>query len=101
MTYENIDPVLRHWAERHQLQLFTSYQDSDVRTVFVHGADNQRGQIWVDPPSRDGAIVIHAAVYRRAERSNQHSVASAERENLESLLEDAYAKVLDWLEESS
>jgi len=101
VPYEVIDSVFRAWANRRNLQVFTRYQDSDVRTVFLHGADAQRGQIWVDPPSKSGMVAIHFAVYRRRGQDNQTSVANAEPERLEEMLEEAYGTVVEWLNEAS
>lgn len=101
VSYEAIDSVFRAWAKRNALQVFTHYQDTDVRTVFLHGADSQRGQIWVDPPSQDGTAAIHIAVYRRRGRDNQTSVATADLETLDAMLDEAYATVVKWLSDAS
>ena len=97
MTYESVDPVFREWAKRHDLEVFTHYHETEVRTVFVQGADSERGQIWMDPPAPDGAVAIHAAVYRKRGRDNQKTDLLAEPDRLEAVLDEAYARIVDWL----
>ena len=97
MSYETIDTILKEWAARHGLQLYTRYQDTDVRTVFLEGTGRERGQVWVDPPGADGRIAVHAAVYRKRGRDNEKAELSAIVNDLESVLETAYAKVVAWL----
>jgi hypothetical protein len=46
-------------------------------------------------------VAIHIAVYRRRGQDNQTSVATAEPERLEEMLEEAYGTVVEWLNEAS
>jgi hypothetical protein len=100
MSYKTIDEVLRNWAARHALQLYTRYQESDVRTVFLEGLGRERGQIWIDPPGMGGRVDVHAAVYRERGRENEKAELLASMADLESVLEQAYSMVVVWLKGS-
>lgn len=101
MKYESVDPVFGEWAKRHGLEVFTRYHETDVRTVFMQGANSERGQIWIDPPASDGAVAVHVAVYRNRGRDNQKSDLLAERDSLDAVLDEAYALIAGWLAISS
>lgn len=97
MSYEAIDTVLNDWSARHELELYTRYQDSEVRTVFLQGTGRERGQVWIDPPGVDGRVVVHAAVYRKRGRDNEKTELPATAGDLASVLESAYTIVVSWL----
>ena len=101
MSYETIDNVIYAWSARHGVQLSTTYQDSEVRTVSFAGKGRERGQIWIDPPSNAGDIVVHVAVYCKRGKDNMVTELLATRSDLDSVLEYAYALVADWLVLSS
>ena len=100
MSYTTIDNIIYVWASNHGLQLNTRYQDTEVRTAFLSGSGRERGQIWVDPPSPEGEVVVHAAVYRKRGKDNQTAEIPVNASELGAALERAYALVADWLAEA-
>ncbi|HOI54378.1 MAG TPA: hypothetical protein PLP01_03945 [Phycisphaerae bacterium] len=97
MSYEPMDSLLQEWAMKHGLAMKTLYHDTDVRTVLLQGPQGERGQIWVDAPTGDGSVVVHAAVYRKRGRDNRTEEMQTDLFGLGSVLEQAYALVVDWL----
>lgn len=100
MSYATIDNIVHDWASKHGLQVNTQYQDTDVRTVFLPGRGRDRGQIWIDPPSPEGEVLVHAAVYRRRGKDNQTTEIPVSTGELGVALERAYALVAGWLGEA-
>jgi hypothetical protein len=97
MTYATIDSIIDGWTTRHGLELFTSYHDTEVRTVFLEGSEEERSQIWIDAPDSGQDITVHVAVYRKRGRDNQKTELSATPETLDSVLDQAYDTATDWL----
>ena len=64
MSYEDIDPVISVWVEKHNLTLFTEHQDCAVRSVDVVSPSGQKLQIWIDRP-RSGKVAVHLWDYRK------------------------------------
>jgi hypothetical protein len=99
MSFAAIDPVLDEWSKENRLQLFTSYQDEAVRTVFLDGMAGERSQIWLDPVAADGTFNVHVAVYRKRGRDNEQAERSATAENLVNVLDEALSLARDWLKQ--
>jgi hypothetical protein len=67
VSYEEIDPIITEWAERHNLTLFTEHQDCAVRSVDIVSASGQKFQIWIDRP-RSGKVAVHLWDYKKQRR---------------------------------
>ena len=91
MSYQEIDAIIRDWADKYKLTLYTSYQDQEVRSVDVADPRGQKYQIWIDPPDRKGNVEVHAWDYSRKRKDYAVSINDLRR-----CLEDAYAVVLHW-----
>jgi hypothetical protein len=63
--YDQIDPILRTWADAHGLHVYTGHKQNNVRSMTVYlwmGARHEStGHIWLDPPNELGLVGIHAA----------------------------------------
>lgn len=93
MSYQNIDLIIRDWADKHKLTLYTSYRDHEVRSVDVVDQRGRKYQIWIDPPDQKGNVEVHAWDYRRKRKDYAVSI-----NNLSSCLDDAYDVVLHWIQ---
>ena len=90
---ELIDPVIRAWAGRHTLHVYTSYKDEEVRSVDVVSSKGLRCQIWIDRPDERGNVKVHVWDYKK--RSEK---CEATASDLARCLEQAYATAMKWLE---
>lgn len=90
MSYESIDKVIKSWASKHRLSLYTEYKDSEVRSVDVVDHSGKKFQIWIDKPS-DETVGVHAWDYKRRRRDWEPAVAE-----LGEALEQAIAQVDEW-----
>ena len=95
MSYQQIDPVIWDWVDKHNLSVYTSYQDYEVRSVDVVDQQGQKYQIWIDPPDQFGNVAVHAWDYKK--RRKDYIVSINE---LRSCLEEAYNIVLHWIQTS-
>jgi hypothetical protein len=55
--FKSIDPTLATWAKANSLKWYTEYQDTEVRSFFVHPDSKGRVQIAVDAPHHEQTVV--------------------------------------------
>lgn len=90
MSYSSIHSIIQNWTKKHQLVLYSRYQDADVRSVEIVDGTGNRYQIWVEEPKGEH-VGVHAWDYRR-----QRSDWQTTRKELENCLDEARAMVLKW-----
>lgn len=90
MKYIAIDPIIDKWAKIHSLTLYTTYQDSEVRSVDLVDTKGYRYQIWIDTPI-DDSVAVHAWDYRKKRKDWVVKI-----EELNDCLEDALDTVKKW-----
>jgi hypothetical protein len=93
MSYENIDPIIREWANKHKLTVYSSYQDYEVRSLDVVDEKGRKYQIWIDPPDENGSVDVHAWDYKKRRKDYTTSTY-----DLGICLEQAYNTVLLWIQ---
>jgi hypothetical protein len=63
--YGEIDSILKPWAERRGLHVYTGHRQNIVRSVTVYvwigSRHESTGHIWIDPLNELGLVGIHAA----------------------------------------
>jgi len=91
MSYTTIDPVISAWAARHNLTVYTQYQDAEVRSVDVISSKGRKYQIWIDPP-KGTTVSVHAWDYKRQRRDWNRS-----SDQLAQTLEEAIQTVKSWM----
>jgi hypothetical protein len=69
MTYSLVDDAIRRWARQRSLALQTEYRDAEVRSLELVDMTGNRYQIWVDPPSADGQVVVSAWDFSETRKS--------------------------------
>ena|SRR5687768_1520529 len=94
--YDLIDPELYAWAAKHGLQIFTKYQDEEVRSTDVVGSAGKKCQIWVDPPNLAGTFVVNIWNYKK-KRAKRIKQLRASKTNIRDKLEEAYNTAHEWL----
>jgi hypothetical protein len=101
MSYEKIDPILNAWAARHGLQVYSTYKETEVRSVRLYGHEPEYVGIAVDPPRPESPIVVRVGLSRRRWRENRCVELNATVGSLDTVLEEAYALATNWLKEAS
>ena len=91
MSYKILDPILKRWAEKYELHIYTSFKDEEVRSIDIVSPTGTRFQLWLDEPGSSGKTTVHIWDYRK--RRNDFN---ADLSNLESQLERAYSEVKNW-----
>jgi hypothetical protein len=96
MTYRDIDPQIRCWAERHHLALFTTFAERTARFVYVSSAAGECFQISIEDPAND-QIRIHAWAIdgRREDASPKDWCVSVDA--FDRALEEAMETVTTWM----
>lgn len=94
--YDEIDSVIRSWAERHSLVLFTEFADREARFAYVSSNDSECFQISIQPPAGGRvAVAVQCVEGRRdLEVPNETVIALAD---LEATLDNVFEFVLDWM----
>ena len=92
MSYNLIDDDINAWAGEHDLNIFTRYQDYDVRSTDIVDKLGHKYQIWIDEPETDGSVKVHAWDYKKRRKDFMTTTL-----NLISALEAAYAQVFYWI----
>ena len=95
MSYEEIDSILDAWANKHNLNLFTRYQDHEVRSTDIVDKLGQKYQIWIDNPDSDGSLEVHVWDYKK--RRKDYTTTKG---NLMSSLDAAFIQVSSWINEA-
>jgi hypothetical protein len=90
MGYQKIDLILDAWARSHQLYIYRTYRDVEVRSVEVVNRDGKRFQIWIDLPDSTNRIGVHAWDYKTSRTD-----ISASPDTLFESLEKAYRSTQD------
>jgi len=94
-TYELIDQELYAWAASYGLEIFTEYQDFEVRSTDVLGNAGTKCQIWVEPTGTSTFVVnIWNYQKKQAKRLKQLRASKADIRNR---LEEAYQTAREWL----
>jgi hypothetical protein len=86
MNYESIDPIISVWATKHNLHIYTTYRDEEVRSVDLIGSNDRKCQLWIEAPDQSGNVQVHIWDYKK--RKRDYKVGA---NNLPRCLEDAYA----------
>ena len=60
-SYDALDPILEAWAARNTLYVSKKDRDDEVRSILVVGSKGLQCQIWLEPPSRDGLILVQVS----------------------------------------
>jgi hypothetical protein len=95
MSYKSIDPIITVWATKHNLIIYTTYRDEEVRSVDLIGSNGHKCQLWIDTPESTGKVQIHVWDYKK--RKHDYKVAI---DDLPRCLEEAYETAMKWLNES-
>lgn len=96
MGYEQIDPVLDEWAKAHNVYVYKSYQDAEVRSVEDRSGTPHQFQIWIDEPDIAGMIGIHAWDLKKNGHRSDFLVSTDDlKDSLEKALEIARGWVSD------
>lgn len=94
--YDPIDPELYAWAARYGLQIFTKYQEGEVRSTDVVGSAGKKCQIWIDQPDRAGAFVVNIWNYKK-KQAKRIKQLRASKTDIRDKLEEAYNTAQGWL----
>jgi len=95
MSYDQIDETINAWAGEHKLNVFTHYQDYDVRSTDVVDKLGNKYQIWIDEPKSDGSVEVHAWDYKKKREDFMTTTL-----DLMSALEAAYLQVSSWIDDT-
>jgi hypothetical protein len=90
MSYSSVDPIIVSWATKHQLFVYSRYQDLEVRSVDVVDLTGHKFQIWIDPP-KGKSVSVHAWDYKKRRKD-----WNVEVENLNQCLNEALYLVKSW-----
>jgi hypothetical protein len=96
MSYEEVDPIIQAWAERHSLQLSTFWIDREVRSAYVSSNAGDCFRFWLDCP-QGGRIGLHAAGVDGQWIKDPAKDWLVPILELEAALEDAFATVTGWM----
>ena len=96
MSYSSVDPIVRAWAQRHSLTLFTSFADREARFAYTSSKAGECFQIWIDDPA-DGKISVHAAGVEGRRMDDPPADWLVPISGLDTALEDAWATVMSWM----
>ena len=99
--YAAVDPLITCWVQTHDLHLFTTWGDDEIRVVYLSSEAGECFQIGIDPP-QNGRIGIHVRYIEGPkdideEPEQDWSVALAD---LSATLEEALGTVLSWMKPS-
>src|ERR1700755_3437021 len=97
--YDLIDPELYRWAAKHGIQIFTKYQDEQVRSTDVVGNAGKKCQIWIDHPDKTGNFVVNIWNYK-TQRAKRIKQLYASKTDISDKLEEAYKTAQEWLNET-
>ena len=91
INYCTIDGVISVWAVRHNLTVYTHYQDQEVRSVDVISPQGRKYQIWIDPP-RNNEVAVHAWDYKKRKQD-----WTGTTNDLSQYLEEASQTASEWM----
>lgn len=91
MGYEKIDGILNQWAKKHNLPLYKTYKDEQVRSFEVVNTQGKRFQIWIDLPSPKNEVGVHVWDYKKKRKDFLVSP-----DELIDCLEKAYITAKTW-----
>ena len=95
MSYDKIDKTINVWASQRKLNIFTLYQDYDVRSTEVVDELGNKYQIWIDEPNSDGSVEVHAWDYKKRRKDFITTAL-----DLMSALEAAHQQVSSWIDDT-
>jgi len=96
MKFERVDPIFYAWAKRHDLQVYTDCKDEEVRMVRMYGQGKETAGIGVDVRP-DGRYEIGVGIARRPSRESRFEKLETDLDGLDSTLERAHSKAVEWL----
>ncbi len=97
MNYETIDPTIDKWRSEHDLHIYTSAKEEQVRSVHMVDRKARTYRIWIDPPDEKGIVMVHACAWDCKKRKQDWSATLGE---LRLVLEKAHKTILRWMTES-
>lgn len=92
MSYESIDQIITAWASKHDLHIYTTCRDDEVRSVDLIGSNSHKCQLWIDAPNENGKVEVHVWDYKN--RTKNYIVTT---DDLPRCLEQAYATATKWV----
>lgn len=96
MTYADIDPILKTWADKHNLHIFTEHQHGDeVRHIPIFYAGNEACRIAVTPVSDKNNTVL-VDVWSRDKTT---ATIRGSLPDLETSLDVGYRQAMVWIRE--
>jgi hypothetical protein len=95
-SYSTIDPILSAWAVKHHLQVFTEYQDEEVRYVIFQRDGERKADLWIERPPTAG-VGLHLAEWSKRRRDAiKRSDIQSDVDPLESDLDILVATAASW-----
>lgn len=96
MNYTSIDPTINEWIGRNHLNLYTKYQDAEVRAARLSDSQGRIYGIGIEPPDKEGRIKVRANAWDFKKRNKEYLTAPQE---LKETLDDALRLLRKWMQE--
>jgi major membrane immunogen (membrane-anchored lipoprotein) len=95
MNYTSIDPIITEWIGRNHLNLYTKYQDTEVRAARLSDAQGRIYAIGIESPDKEGRIKVRANAWDFKRRNKEYTTTP---QKLADTLEDALLVVRKWMQ---
>lgn len=94
MKYADVDPIIREWANRHDLHLYEEHYDEEVRAAHINDTQGRTYRIGIEPPDSDGRIKVRACAWDFKKRNKLYSVT---KDELHDTLEEVIEQINIWM----
>ncbi len=98
MSYAAVDEILAPWLKRHGLHVFTLYRDAEVRSIDIVDDAGDRYQIAISEPDESERVRVFSGNLK-SKRQRKSREYESTMPDLERVLEEAYAQVMEWVKE--
>ena len=93
MTYADLDPVIYPWSKKFGLHIYTFIRDDEIRSMDIVDDSGDIYKLHIFPADKENQSVS-VGIW---DGKNKHAEYQTSLPLLETCLDDAYAKVSEWI----